>query len=258
MTAAAILAGCSAGLAVALAGRQRMSARSRLSGTRACPARGPGPPVPAERTTGRSRGATLLACGIATAASVLMLGWLAVLAAAAPAAVLVGGRRLRVRAAHRREAAECARQLPRAADLVAACLDAGATPADALDVVRGHIGDPLAARLAPAAVALRMGADPVPDYRDATARRVPRDDPAWALVRALARALDSGAPVAASVASVADDERRRQRWAAEAAARRAGVLAVGPLALCFLPAFVLLGVVPVVLGIALDVLGGLS
>jgi pilus assembly protein TadC len=78
------------------------------------------------------------------------------------------------------------------------------------------------------------------------------------LVRALGRALDSGAPVATTVAAVADEQRRRRRWAAEAAARRAGVLAVAPLALCFLPAFVLLGVVPVVLSIAADVLGGLT
>jgi hypothetical protein len=60
------------------------------------------------------------------------------------------------------------------------------------------------------------------------------------------------------VAAVADDQRRRRRWSAEAAARRAGVHAVGPLVLCFLPAFVLLGVVPVVLSIAAEVLGDLS
>ena len=39
-------------------------------------------------------------------------------------------------------------------------------------------------------------------------------------------------------------------FAAEQAARRVGVLAVAPLGLCFLPAFVLLGVVPVVIGLA--------
>lgn len=34
------------------------------------------------------------------------------------------------------------------------------------------------------------------------------------------------------------------------APRRVGVLAVAPLGLCFLPAFVLLGIVPVVVGLA--------
>jgi pilus assembly protein TadC len=42
--------------------------------------------------------------------------------------------------------------------------------------------------------------------------------------------------------------------AATAAAERAGVLIAGPLGLCFLPAFVCLGIVPVVAGLAGDVL----
>ncbi|NJA60175.1 translation initiation factor IF-2, partial [Streptomyces sp. NEAU-H3] len=42
------------------------------------------------------------------------------------------------------------------------------------------------------------------------------------------------------------------RWArgATAAARRAGVLVTAPLGLCFLPAFLILGVAPVLLGLA--------
>jgi hypothetical protein len=78
------------------------------------------------------------------------------------------------------------------------------------------------------------------------------------LGRAFGRALATGAPLADTVAALAADERERARWAAEAAARRAGVRAVGPLAVCFLPAFVLLGVVPVVAGVAGAVLGGLG
>jgi hypothetical protein len=42
----------------------------------------------------------------------------------------------------------------------------------------------------------------------------------------------------------------------EQAARRVGVLVVAPLGLCFLPAFVLLGVVPVVLGLTGPLLAG--
>jgi pilus assembly protein TadC len=40
-----------------------------------------------------------------------------------------------------------------------------------------------------------------------------------------------------------------------AAAERAGVLIAGPLGLCFLPAFVCLGIVPVVAGLAGEVFG---
>ena len=108
-------------------------------------------------------------------------------------------------------------------------------------------------RLAPVAGALRSGVDPLGAYGD-----YGRNDPVRGLVAALARAMVSGAPLAETVAAVADDQRRRRRWSAEAAAHRAGVHAVGPLVVCFLPAFVLLGVVPVVLGIAAEVLGGLS
>jgi pilus assembly protein TadC len=82
------------------------------------------------------------------------------------------------------------------------------------------------------------------------------DDPLAAAARALARAAEGGAPVAAAVSRLADDARRRARADGEAAARRVGVVAVAPLGLCFLPAFVLLGVVPVVAGLAGPLLRG--
>ena len=176
-----------------------------------------------------------------------------VLAGSAPVLYLLTRRRRAARSATRRRQREVASSLARFADLVAACLEAGAPPADALDVVRRHLVGPLADRLAPVAGALRSGVDPLSVYGDHG-----RDDPARGLVVALARALESGAPLSDAVASVADDQRRRRRWSAEAAARRAGVHAIGPLVVCFLPAFVLLGVVPLVLGIAKQVLGELS
>jgi hypothetical protein len=49
--------------------------------------------------------------------------------------------------------------------------------------------------------------------------------------------------------------RRREVREAEAAIRRAGVWVLAPLGACFLPAFVCLGVAPLVLGIAADVVG---
>jgi hypothetical protein len=52
----------------------------------------------------------------------------------------------------------------------------------------------------------------------------------------------------------ADELRAARTAAAEAAARRVGVLVVLPLALCFLPAFVLAGVVPVIVAVFGDVL----
>ncbi|MGN6242106.1 MAG: type II secretion system F family protein, partial [Motilibacteraceae bacterium] len=48
-----------------------------------------------------------------------------------------------------------------------------------------------------------------------------------------------------------------QRAAAQEAAHRAGVRMVGPLVVCALPAFVLVGVVPAVAGLATSALGQL-
>jgi pilus assembly protein TadC len=73
------------------------------------------------------------------------------------------------------------------------------------------------------------------------------------LGRALVRAGESGAAVVPALRSLAADSRAAQRLASEAAVRRAGIWVLAPLGLCFLPAFVCLGVVPLVLGIAGDV-----
>jgi pilus assembly protein TadC len=187
------------------------------------------------------------------ALAVRSIGGGPLLAGLAPALFLLTHRRRAARLVNRRRQREVASALPRFADLVAACLEAGAAPADAVDVVRRHLAGPLADRLAPVVGALRSGVDPLRVYGDHGP-----DDPARGLVAALARAIDTGAALADTVAAVADDQRRRRRWSAEAAAHRAGVHAIGPLVICFLPAFVLLGVVPVVIGIAAEVLREVS
>lgn len=195
--------------------------------------------------------------------------WVARAVAAVAAAMLVTGRAraalvlvvlalcLGAPAARRRRQAAASRavvdrDLPRAADLTAACLDAGASPADALLAVGDAVGGPVGVRLRAVSLAARAGAD-LPDLADAD-----EEDPLAALLRAVARATVTGAPLADSVREVATDQRDRARWRALERARRAGVQAVGPLAVCFLPAFVLVGVVPVVVGVARTLLVGWS
>ena len=68
------------------------------------------------------------------------------------------------------------------------------------------------------------------------------------------RSSHSGAALAANLTRLADDLRGARAAALDAAARRAGVLVVLPLGLCFLPAFVLAGLVPVVVAVLGDVL----
>lgn len=160
--------------------------------------------------------------------------------------------RQRSAAAARRQAEAVAAELPSAADLLATCLSSGAPPVDALQTVAEATFGPLADRLRQVAGALRLGADATDAWG-----LVSRSDPLAPLARAFIRSDRTGAPIAETVTAAAADQRRVARWAAEAAARRAGVLAVGPLAVCFLPAFVLIGVVPVIVAVAGDVLDGL-
>jgi hypothetical protein len=62
----------------------------------------------------------------------------------------------------------------------------------------------------------------------------------------MARSLDTGAPMADGLRLLASDLRRAHRAAVERKARGVGVRAAAPLGLCFLPAFVLVGIVPTV------------
>jgi hypothetical protein len=59
--------------------------------------------------------------------------------------------------------------------------------------------------------------------------------------------------VGSALRALAADERAAARSHIEADVRRAGVWILAPLGLCFLPAFLCLGVVPLVLGVAGEV-----
>lgn len=145
-----------------------------------------------------------------------------------------------------------AASLPVALDLLAACLVGGASLPTAVQVVALASPGALGERLRAVAAALLVGAPPTEAWRALGAV-----GPAGIATRALVRSADGGAPVAAAVRRVAAQTRAAQAAAARERARRAGILVVGPLGLCFLPAFVLLGIVPAVLGLAAPVLGGL-
>lgn len=198
----------------------------------------------------------LLACGVAASAAALLVGGsLGLLLGLV--AVLVGPPLLgrlepgQVRADRRRLVAD----LPRTLDLLSACLAGGAETGRAATAVARAVGGPCGARLDAVATALALGTAATDAWR-----RLSGDDPndpLAAVARLLSRAADGGAPVAETVARLADDARADSRSVAEQAARRVGVLVVAPLGLCFLPAFFLLGVVPVILGLAGPVLAGL-
>ncbi|TGA83450.1 type II secretion system F family protein, partial [Streptomyces sp. MZ04] len=149
------------------------------------------------------------------------------------------------------DAAEASRQLPLAADLLAACVAAGAGPVVAAQAVGEALKGPVGERLARGAAEVRLGSEPADAWRILAS--IPG---AAALARLLERAGESGAPAAEPVARLAADCRAERGRTAMAAARRAGVLMTAPVGLCFLPAFIAVGVLPVVIGLAEGLLSG--
>ncbi len=137
------------------------------------------------------------------------------------------------------------RQAPQAADLLAAVVECGATPHEALSVVAKALGPPLAHDLTLVLGMLELGASPEQAWDV-----LPRDHPLAPVGQAFRRSAGSGASLQGVLTALAEDLRRRRRVELEVAARSAGVRAVGPLAACFLPAFVLVGIVPVVASFA--------
>ncbi|GAA3891840.1 type II secretion system F family protein [Saccharothrix violaceirubra] len=138
--------------------------------------------------------------------------------------------------------------LPATWDLLAAVLTAGLPVATAVRAVLPGVPPAPAEPLRRVADLLGFGADPVEAWAPALA------DPATAsLARAARRSARSGAALASAVKDLAGTARVEADNRSEARAQRAAVLVAGPLALCFLPAFLCLGVAPVVIGLARDV-----
>jgi len=184
-------------------------------------------------------------CGLAGVAAASFVGGYAGIVAGVITAGVVWNVIARAEpAGRRRERERASAELPHVVRLLGAALSSGAAPAEALEVVAAALPGPAADRLAPVALRLRLGADPGRTWSALAA------DPALgSLGRALARAHDSGASVAVSVARLADDLSRSARADVEDRARAVGVRAAAPLGLCLLPAFLLIGVVPLVGGL---------
>jgi Flp pilus assembly protein TadB len=201
-----------------------------------------------ERTDVRRK---LAASGLAGVACAVLLGgpigWAAGVLAAVLCARVLG--RLEPRAARQRRSRIVA-EMPVAIDLLAACLRGGGTWHESVEAVATAVGGPLGEELARVAARIRLGGDPAEEWLD-----LAREPVMAPLGRAAARAAVGGVPVAATLARLARDQRRKARVAASDRARVAGVRSVAPLGLCFLPAFVLLGVVPAIAGIASRYLG---
>jgi Flp pilus assembly protein TadB len=169
------------------------------------------------------------------------VGWAAG-SAGAVAVWVVLGRAEDPSAVRRRE--RLLEDLPTGVDLLASCLDAGAAPESSLVVVSRALGGPVGEELLAIHHRLDVGVDPVQVWRGvaAHAQLAP-------LGRAIGRAHETGAPIGRAVHQLAEELREHARADVETRARSIEVKAAAPLGLCLLPAFVVLGVVPLVVGV---------
>ncbi|MER5749102.1 type II secretion system F family protein [Streptomyces sp. NPDC002088] len=190
---------------------------------------------------------------------VVMAGWMVVGGVTGVVVGLITAlalRRWRLRQASTDSAAEvdaqdAARQLPLAAELLGACIEAGAGPVIAAQAAGEALGGPVGEALARGAAEVRLGGEPGEAWRRLAS--IPGAEP---LARLLARAGVSGLPAAGPVARLAADARADRARNATTRARRAAVMVTAPVGLCFLPAFIAVGVMPVVIGLAGEVVGG--
>jgi hypothetical protein len=202
------------------------------------------PPVPSVEPT-RPPGWWLprvsgAACGLL--AATVVGGWPGVMLAA-PIAVMVG---LLCRKVVQRSSIHTPDPLPLAAgwDLLSACLRAGLPVALAVRAVAGHLPAGAGEELRMVAQRLALGAGAQ------AAWEVPESSPLHKVARAARRSAHSGSGLAEVAARAATEVRADARDTAAERGQRAAVLITGPLGLCFLPAFLVLGVAPVVIGLA--------
>jgi Flp pilus assembly protein TadB len=155
---------------------------------------------------------------------------------------LVAGRAEPPAVRRSREAAE--RDLPGLVHLLGTALEAGCDVGEGLRLVCAAHPGPAADALGLVHARLRLGVDPGDAWSAVVA------DPTLApLGRAMMRAHRSGSSVVSEVARLADELGERSRQQRESRARTVGVRAAAPLGLCLLPAFLLVGVVPLVVGL---------
>lgn len=130
-------------------------------------------------------------------------------------------------------------------DLLAACLRGGLPVSTAVRAVAADLPVRAADALRGTADLLALGADPVAAWEPALREPLTAD-----LARGARRSARSGAALAGVAERLAAGVRADADELAEARAQRVAVAVTGPLGLCFLPAFLCLGVVPVVIGLA--------
>ncbi|AQP50277.1 type II secretion system F family protein [Tessaracoccus flavescens] len=211
---------------------------------------------PARQAAGRRGGpepmlglASRMLAGIGTGAMALLVlpGAAGILVAgvAGPATAVVLGRLPR-----RTDVRILTIELPEALEFLAVCLDAGQPVGHAVTAVAKVSPEATRSLLERVAAQVALGRAGPSAWEDLRGHSV------WGRVAAdIARAERSGTGLADVLRMHAEDGRRDARDLAVKEARKVGVRSVVPLMACFLPAFILVGVVPIVAGLLRDFFG---
>jgi Flp pilus assembly protein TadB len=218
--------------AVVLSGRARPRVRA--------PAALPGSRHEGKQAAPDSRSpARMLAAGAALVAAIALIGGMAGITAGVTLAGIIA-----TLPARRASPTVPPDEVAIVIDLVAGCLDSGASLPDALAAAGMTSTGLLRERCVGMAKSLRTGAIGIEAWQSWL------DDPSLAgFARTAARTTHTGAAAAADFRRTATRVRARHRARAQQRVRQASVWLVLPLGLCFLPAFVLVAVVPIVLGL---------
>ena len=226
----------------------RVAARGRAKGVSRLPAWAQPVPHALPATTRR-----LLGLGSGMAVVVWCWGSTPLLALLGPpVGVVVWIASGRLRAPSAKDVTETIhREAPGAFDLIVSCLKAGLPLRGAVETIAGVYTGPLAERFERIRQGISVG------MSDAEAWESLRDDEVLSgLARDVARAAQWGTALGDVFDQHSADLRRDYRTDAVARARAVGVKSVVPLSVCYLPAFMLVGVVPVIAGGVMSALFG--
>lgn len=197
-----------------------------------------GAPPPGQRAALALAVAVVVPLGLQAIAGLGPVAWSVAPVAAALAYLVAGWLETPASQRRRRRLVD---DLPGALDLLSSAIAAGLPLRSAVTELLAVLDGPLAEDLRGVITSVDLGRD------EATAWRSLRDHPALGPISVdLARSLESGTMVAATLQRHATIARRNRRGDREARARTVGVKSVPPLMLCFVPAFLLISIVPIV------------
>jgi pilus assembly protein TadC len=151
--------------------------------------------------------------------------------------------------ATRRRRQQLIMEVPQALELMAACLGAGLPARTACAAVVRTLDGPVADDLGQVLALLELG------VADVTAWRALHDHPQLGRAAGdLARSVESGTSMGEGLRHHAAAAREARRSELQVQARAVGVRSVLPLMMCFIPSFMLLGIVPAVVSAVFNAL----